>query len=159
MFTDVQCFYGLCLTSLSWLSSGIHCARTNSPCDPSCCRPQTSRALLVTATDSADFGQLFTDTKTIFSHGSTPIYVCFIQIAAAYFAYIFGTITTDHSAHRLDNTSNALVHETVVSNCSSCIVCVCFIYFTSEACLRFSITDHYSDFFIVCVRSYLCLQL
>ncbi|XP_037071620.1 chitin synthase chs-2-like [Pollicipes pollicipes] len=51
---------------------------------------ETSRALLGTATDTADFAKLFTDTKTIFSDGNTAIYVCLIQIFAAYSAYIFG---------------------------------------------------------------------
>ena len=53
---------------------------------------QTSRAQLVTATDSADFNQLFSDTRTILSDGSSPIFVCLIQITAAYFAYIFGPL-------------------------------------------------------------------
>lgn len=53
---------------------------------------QTSRAQLNTATDTADFSRLFMDTKVILSDGSSVIYVCLIQMFAAYFAYIFGMI-------------------------------------------------------------------
>jgi len=51
---------------------------------------ETSRAQLTFATDSADFNRLFSASKVILSDGNSAIYVCLIQVFAAYSAYVFG---------------------------------------------------------------------